>query len=125
MDAIRMHPRGGAVNLTITDLAQERLSTLIGDQMRERDQAIRVFIQQGGCGCSGPRFGMGLDSPSAEDSVQEVGTLKFVADPASAESLEDASIDYIEDVMQQGFQITAPNAAAGGGGCGCGAGGGH
>ena len=35
--------------------------------------------------------------------------------------VEDASIDYIQDVMQEGFQITAPNAEAGGA-CGCGGG---
>ncbi|MEX2372613.1 MAG: iron-sulfur cluster assembly accessory protein [Dehalococcoidia bacterium] len=110
------------MNLTITDLAQERLNSLIGAQMKEQNQAIRVFIAQGGCGCSGPRFGMGLDAASAEDSVLEVGELKFVVDPASVDVLEDASIDYIDDVMEQGFQITAPNAATGGGGCGCGGG---
>ena len=118
-------PRGGPVNLTVTELAQTRLSDLIGEQMREQNQAIRVFIAQGGCGCSGPRFGMGLDQPSDEDAVMEIGTLKFIADPESAPVLQDASIDYIDDVMQQGFQITAPNAASEGGGCGCGGGGAH
>ena len=51
--------------------------------------------------------------------------LTFVVDPMSAPSLEDASIDYIEDVMQQGFSINAPNAQASGGGCACGSGGCH
>lgn len=110
------------MNLTVTDLAQERLSSLLGERLNEADQAIRVFIAQGGCGCSGPRFGMGLDAPGEDDAVMTVGTLRFVVDPNSATSLEDASIDYIEDVMQQGFQITAPNAASAGGSCGCGGG---
>ena len=92
------------MNLTITDLAQERLNTLVGEQMREQDKAIRVFMQEGGCGCSGPRFGMGLDDAGTEDSVLEFGTLKFIVDPNSASQLEDA-----------------PNAAAGGA-CGCGGG---
>lgn len=109
------------MNFTITDIAQERLNTLVGEQMREQDKAIRVFMQQGGCGCSGPRFGMGLDEASDDDSVMEFGALKFIVDPTSASQLEDASIDYIQDVMQEGFQITAPNAAAGGS-CGCGGG---
>lgn len=107
------------MNLTVTELAQERLSSLIGERLTEPDQAIRVFIAQGGCGCSGPRFGMGIDQPTEEDAVMTVGSLRFVVDPNSALSLEDASIDYIDDVMQQGFQITAPNAATGDG-CGCG-----
>ncbi|MCK9485662.1 MAG: iron-sulfur cluster assembly accessory protein [Dehalococcoidia bacterium] len=110
------------MNLTVTELAQTRLTDLIGEQMQEQQQAIRVFIAQGGCGCSGPRFGMGLDQPSEEDAIVEIGALKFIADPASAPALQDASIDYIDDVMQQGFQITAPNAASEGGGCGCGGG---
>ncbi len=122
------------MNLTVTSLAQERLASLIGE--READQGIRVFVQAGGggcgggaCGCGGgaPRFGMGLDTASADDAVITVGSLRFLVDPASATTLEDASIDYVEDVMQQGFSITAPNAmgapAAGGcgsGGCACG-----
>ena len=116
------------MNLTVTDLAQEKLSAL----MEENDapaQAIRVFAQGGGCACSGPQFGMGLDDPQATDSLIEFGTLKFIADPSSAAALEGASIDYIDDVMQQGFSIEAPNAAelmgaGGGGGWGCGGGGG-
>lgn len=109
------------MNLTVTDLAQERLSSLLGERLNEADQAIRVFIAQGGCGCSGPRFGMGLDEVAEADNVMKIGTLTFVVDAESAPILEDASIDYIEDVMQQGFQITAPN-AGGGGSCGCGGG---
>jgi iron-sulfur cluster assembly accessory protein len=114
------------MNLTVTEIAQERLSAMLQENDAPQ-QAIRVFAQGGGCGCSGPQFGMGLDDPQATDSLVEFGTLKFIADPEAAEALEGASIDYIEDVMQQGFSIQAPNAAeimGGGGGCGCGGGGG-
>ena len=110
------------MNLTVTELAQAKLSDLINDHDAS-DQAIRVFAQSGGCGCSGPQFGMGLDNPQETDSIVEFGSLKFIADTATAEALEDASIDYIDDVMQQGFSIEAPKAAeilGGGGSCGCG-----
>jgi len=115
------------MNLTVTSVAQERLASLIGE--READQGIRVFVQAGGGGCGGgaPRFGMGLDTASPDDAVIRVGKLRFLVDPASATTLEDASIDYVEDVMQQGFSITAPNAmgapvagGCGSGGCACG-----
>ncbi len=117
------------MNLTVTELAQQRLSTLI-EEHDAGAQAIRVFAQGGGCACSGPSFGMGLDDPQATDTVVEFGTLKFIADPTAAQALEGASIDYVEDVMQQGFSIEAPNAAEilggeSGGGCGCGGGGAH
>jgi len=108
------------VNLTVTDVAQTRLSDLIGARAESEQKAIRIFTAGGGCGCSGPSFGMGLDAPTEQDSVVKVGVLTFVVDPDSAPSLEDASIDYVEDMMQQGFSITAPNAVSTGGGCGCG-----
>ena len=114
------------MNLTVTDAAQQHLSSLL-EERDEAPQAIRVFAQGGGCGCSGPSLGMGLDDPQATDAVVEFGTLKFIADPTISQALEGASIDYVEDVMQQGFSIEAPNAAeilGGGGTCGCG-GGGH
>lgn len=122
------------MNLTVTSLAQERLASLIGE--RDAEQGIRVFVQAGGggcgggaCGCGGgaPRFGMGLDTATPEDAVITVGSLRFLVDPASATTLDQASIDYVEDVMQQGFSITAPNAmgapaadGCGSGGCACG-----
>ena len=124
------------MNLTVTSLAQERLASLIGE--RAPEQGIRVFVQSaggGGCGggacaCGGgaPRFGMGLDTAAPDDAVVTVGTLRFIVDPASATALDEASIDYVEDVMQQGFSITAPKAmgapsagdGCGGGACACG-----
>ena len=124
------------MNLTVTSIAQDRLASLIGE--READQGIRVFVQAGGggcasgscgCGAGAPRFGMGLDTATPDDAVITVGTLRFLVDPASALTLNEASIDYVEDVMQQGFSITAPNAmgdaapsagGCGGGGCACG-----
>ena len=110
--------------LNVTDVAQTRLSALLEAREESSPKAIRIFAGGGGCGCSGPSFGMGLDAATDEDAVVTVGRLTFIVDPQSAASLEDASIDYVDDVMQQGFSITAPNAATGGG-CGCGAGGGH
>jgi iron-sulfur cluster assembly accessory protein len=112
------------MNLTVTDGAREQLTTLLAGR-DEGPTAIRLFAQQGGgCACSGPGFGMGLDEIGEQDQVVEVGTLKIIADPASALALEGASIDYVNDVMQQGFAIDAPNASllgggGGGGGCGC------
>lgn len=111
------------MNITVTETAQTRLSDLLSQRSTSEQQAIRIFSAGGGC--SGPRFGMGLDEVAEQDAVVKIGTLTFVVDPESAPILEDASIDYIEDVMQQGFSISAPNAAAmAGGGCGCGSGGG-
>ena len=47
--------------------------------------------------------------------------MRVIVDPVSALQLDGAAIDYVEEVMRQGFIIEAPNAAAGGA-CGCGGG---
>jgi iron-sulfur cluster assembly accessory protein len=109
------------MNLTVTEVAQDKLQAMVGDRIAG-EQGIRLFAQAGGCGCSGPRFGMGIDDPAETDAVLKIGALTFLVDNTAAQALEGASIDWIEDVMQQGFAIDAPNAQAiaGDGGCACG-----
>lgn len=108
--------------LTVTPSAAERLVTILGDQAGE-GEGLRILARGGGCACSGGSFAMGIDAPTSDDSVLEMSGVRFIVDPMSAQQLEGASIDYVEEVMRQGFTIDAPNAAAGGA-CGCG-GGGH
>ncbi len=102
--------------LTVTDSAAGRLATIITEQAND-GEGLRVLLQGGGCACSSS-FAMGIDAARDDDTVVEVAGIRFILDPAAAEKLEGASIDYVEDVMKQGFSIEAPN--AGGGACGCG-----
>ena len=44
--------------------------------------------------------------------------------PSMTTDIAESYVDYIDDVMRQGFTIEAPNAQQGGG-CACGNGGGH
>ena len=107
--------------LTVTDSAAGRLATIITEQAKD-GEGLRVMVQGGRCACSSS-FAMGIDVAAHDDAIVEVAGIRFILDPAAAEKLEGASIDYVEDVMQQGFSIQAPNAAgeAGGGdGCACG-----
>ena len=72
------------MNITVTDIAQTRLNDLIGARATSTEQAIRIFTAAGGCGCSGPRFGMGLDEASDGDAVVKIGALTFVVDAGAA-----------------------------------------
>lgn len=114
------------MQLTVTDSASEKLTDIVS-QRPEPGLGVRLFAQDGGgggCGCSsGMRFGMAFDNAQQGDAHVTVGSLEFLVDPVSAQALEGASIDWVDNVMNSGFAITAPNApkAAGGGGCGCGA----
>ena len=110
------------MNITVSETAAEKLNALVADR-QEDGLELRLFAQTsggGGCACSGGlRFGMAFDNAEEADAQVRVGELEFIVDPTSATALEGASLDYIDDVMSQGFSITAPNAQKGGG-CGCG-----
>ena len=117
------------MQLTVTDTAAEKLVGIVAEKP-DPGLGVRLFAQAGeggGCGCSsGLRFGMAFDNEQSGDTRVSAGTLEFLVDPASAEALEGASIDWVDNVMNSGFAITAPNApkaegAQAGGGCGCGA----
>ena len=105
------------MTMTLSERAADELATIVQEQA-SADQGVRVLHQGGGCACGAGGFAMGLDTASADDSVLEVSGVRFILDHASAEILEGASIDYVEDAMTKGFKIEAPN--GGGGACGCG-----
>ncbi len=103
--------------LTLSESAVSHLAEIAGERIGEGD-GVRVFLSSGGCGCS-VSFGMGIDGQRDGDTITESGGLRFLMDQQAADALAGASIDYVEDVMQQGFSIDAPNAPSGGG-CACG-----
>jgi len=71
--------------------------------------ALRVYVQGGGC--SGFQYGMALENNIREqDTVIEEHGVKVVIDDVSIGYMRGASIDYVEDVMGNGFKIDNPNA---------------
>jgi iron-sulfur cluster assembly protein len=78
---------------------------------------LRVFVRGGGC--SGLQYGVAFETApaEAEDLCFEIEGLKVLMDPISAEYLQGAHIDYVDNLMGGGFKIDNPNAASS---CGCG-----
>ena len=107
---------GTAVDLvTITEKAAEKAKALLA-QRELTDGALRVFVAGGGC--SGYQYGMALARGTEDDDlVLERHGVRIVIDPESAQYLQGAEIDYIEDVMKSGFSIFNPNAVRS---CACG-----
>jgi iron-sulfur cluster assembly protein len=107
--------------ISITESASEKVRELLESEERQ-GQALRIFVR--GMSCSGPAYGMALDdSTRPDDAITELFGIKIVVDPASAQYVEGAEIDYVDSLMGKGFTINNPNAApAGGGGGGCGGG---
>ncbi len=95
--------------LTITDLAAEKAAAMLKDKGYE-EGSLRVFVVGGGC--SGHQYGMAL-ATDKEEGDQEIihKGVTFLVDPESAPLLVGARVDYIDDVMKQGFSISNPNAA--------------
>ena len=101
--------------VTITDLAAEKARELMISRELP-DGALRVFVAGGGC--SGYQYGMALARSTEEDDVVlEANGVRIVIDPESAQYLEGAEIDYVDDIMKSGFSIHNPNATKS---CACG-----
>jgi len=138
-----------SMKLEVTKEAQDQVRDLIKSQ--KPGTAVRVYLQSGGgggcgcgsggggCGCGGggggngggPSVAMAFDNERAGDRVVRVDGFAIVIDDLSAEMLNGARIDFVQDLNATGFKIVAPNAPAteshegseSSGGCGCGAGG--
>ena len=94
--------------LDVTDLAAEKAKALLVDKGFENG-ALRVFVVGGGC--SGHQYGMALATDVEQgDEVIEKNGVRFLVDQESAPLLMGARVDYVDDVMKQGFSINNPNA---------------
>ena len=123
--------------MEITGLAIEKLKEVLVDQ-GERDGTLRVIAMRADSG--GIQYMLTMEKESQpDDTLLNVDGIKFLMDSDSAPFLEEATIDYVENLGSQvGLVINNPTfASAGGcgcgsggcgcgsGGCGCGSGGGH
>ena len=101
--------------ITLTDQATTKVADLLA-QEGNSDLALRVAVRPGGC--SGFSYEMFFDSElESDDIVRSFGPVKVVVDPASAEQLSGATLDYKDGLQGAGFHITNPNATRT---CGCG-----
>ena len=102
--------------ITLTDSAAVKVKELL-DAEGASDLALRVAVRPGGC--SGFSYEMFFDGDIAGDDIQATygEAVRVVVDPASAQLLEGATLDYKDGLNQAGFNITNPNASRT---CGCG-----
>ena len=102
--------------ITLTDTATTKVRELL-DAEGAADLALRVAVRPGGC--SGFSYEMFFDGDIAGDDEQVTfgDIVRVVVDPASAQLLPGATLDYKDGLDQSGFSITNPNATRT---CGCG-----
>ncbi len=83
-----------AVDLTLTQAAQEKMTELFQD-VDDTVQGVRVFATAGGC--SGVSFGMTFtDAINDEDAILEFESFKVVVDDGTLDYLRGVEIDFID-----------------------------
>jgi len=101
--------------IVLTDTATTKVAELLVAE-DQPELSLRVAVRPGGC--SGLSYEMFFDSEKAADDIQlTYGDVRVVVDPASAQYLEGASLDYKDGLQGAGFTINNPNAQRT---CGCG-----
>ena len=101
--------------VTLTDGALTQLKSLM-HQQDLLDLGLRVFVSPGGC--SGFQYGMRFeDTPMEGDWTDARDGIRLYVDEFSAQYLEGAEIDYVDELMGGGFTIHNPNAISS---CSCG-----
>jgi len=104
------------MNLTITESASNRMAELLKEEGQTEHTKVRVFVQGGGC--SGFEYGFTFDDEQNEDDWEiPAGSSSVLVDSMSAQYLQGAEIDYVEDLMGAQFKILNPQASST---CGCG-----
>ncbi len=108
--------------MEVTTLAVEKLKEVMEEQGEEQG-SLRVIAMPAESG--GVQYMLTMEKETqADDTVLDVEGVKFLMDSDSAPFLEEATIDYVENLGGQvGFVINNPMYASAGG-CGCGSGGG-
>ncbi len=96
----------------VTDRAFERLAEI---GAANQGQALRIAVEGGGC--SGFQYDIALDEPRADDLVLCGNGQKVVVDKLSLSFLENATIDFAEELIGARFIVVNPNASSS---CGCG-----
>ncbi len=101
--------------IALTDTATTKVKELM-EAENSPELYLRVAVRPGGC--SGLSYEMFFDTEKAGDDIVEAyGDVQVVVDPASAEYLAGASLDYKDGLQGAGFTINNPNAQRT---CGCG-----
>jgi iron-sulfur cluster insertion protein len=105
------------MNLTlpprVTDRAFARLAEIA--ELTGEARALRVGVDGGGC--SGFQYDIRLDDMAEGDLVLEKDGQKVLVDSISLPFLENAVIDFTEELIGARFVIQNPNASSS---CGCG-----
>lgn len=97
----------------VTDRAFARLAEIA--EATGENKPLRIAVEGGGC--SGFQYDIRLDDPADDDVKLEKGGQCVLIDPVSMPFLENAVIDFTDELIGARFVVENPNATSS---CGCG-----
>lgn len=100
--------------ITLTESAIAKIRDLLAEE-NNPNLVLRVFVQGGGC--SGMQYGFTFDESRSDDDFDVAADVPIVVDSMSMQYLQNATINYREDLMGSSFSIDNPQAETT---CGCG-----
>lgn len=105
-------PTGGQFALSAA--AASRITVMLENE--PDGSFFRVAVNGGGC--SGFQYEFSIDTDRADDDLSFVShDVEVVIDEISLELVDNAELDYVQDLMGAYFAVSNPNATAS---CGCG-----
>ncbi len=108
--------------ITVTEKAASEVKRIIAEQRESgglTDEQVYLRMRVVGGGCSGFQHKLDLDlnvNPKLDEVLEQNG-IPVVVDKRSLMYLENATVDFHDDLNRRGFSITNPNAKST---CGCG-----
>lgn len=100
--------------ITLTEAAQEKVKEVLAEE--GPSTKLRMFVQGGGC--AGFSYGFSIDDEKNEDDFEiPAGSASVLVDSMSIQYLQDAVVDYKDDLDGARFSISNPQASTT---CGCG-----
>lgn len=103
------------MSITLTDNFVKRLKAL---RTQEKSPDMMLRIQVDGGGCQGFEYSFKPDTQKNDDDLMfEKDGVAVIIDEISLPYIENAEIDYVDDLIGAHFKINNPNATSS---CGCG-----
>jgi len=90
------------MKIATTTQTIEEIKSIIA-QNPEEGNDVRIYVA--GMGCSGPAFGLALDTRNNEDIVYEEGGQVFIMEPNFFEQFGDFKVEY----TQRGYLVEPVN----------------
>ena len=96
--------------ITISSNADGKLSGILAEQGKA-SATLRVWVA--GLGCSGYRYGMGIDEkePEQGDQIFVSNGIRVVVDPQSLSYMDGSLVTWVDEPDNTGFSIENPNPA--------------